>query len=254
MSEPGAGEGPRAGTSGNDFRGPAAAQTGQFNTQVNHYAEPRSKLWLAVTGAAAVVVTVGAVVLMLKLGDDDGNRDGASPNSAVPPGTSPSVTAPVSPSAQAGGGAGAAGAGGVGSSPSGAVSPTEDAVQWTGTVRLAEQGPKLDAVPPTMERYTRDVRLGLVSKPPRLSGSDSLDNETNLAVWQGRGKPSRKECADLVSTQGMKFAEVSKGTVLCVRTNGGRMAALTVTATSESFTTGVMADAVVWSETASGGR
>ncbi|GHG81131.1 hypothetical protein [Streptomyces griseocarneus] len=247
MSEPGAGAGAgHGGTSGNDFRGPAAAQTGQHNTQVNHYAEPRSKVWLMVTGAAAVVLTVGTVLALLRLGDDSG---GASQGGqAVPPGAVPSpqvtglATAPAS--AQSGPAA----------SPSGVLAAPSDAVQWTGVVRIAESGPKLDAVPPTTEKYARDVRLALVD-PPRLAGADSSLNPTNLAEWKGQGKPGRKECADLVSTQGVghMMTEVKEGTVICVRTTGGRTAVLTVTSTSNSFSTGVMAETTVWSQ-ASGGH
>lgn len=247
MSEPGAGGRPgHGGTSGNDFHGPAAAQAGQYNTQVNHYAPPRSKVWLAVTGAAAVVLTVGTVLALLKFGDDsDGSpRDGGG--AAVPPGvaSSPSASglATVPVPAQ----------NGSGSTPSGAAAPA-DAVQWTGAVRIAETGPKLDAVPPTTERYGLDIRLGMVS-PPRLFGADMASSTTNLAEWKGPGKPTRKACADLVASQGLwQFGEVKEGTVICVRTNGGRTAVLTVTSISDSFGTGVMADAIVWSQV-SGGR
>ncbi|MEU1374499.1 hypothetical protein ABZ442_12610 [Streptomyces triculaminicus] len=247
MSDPGARPG-HGGTSGNDFHGPAAAQAGQYNTQVNHYAPPRSKAWLAVTGAAAVVLTVGTVLALVKFsGDSDGSsRDGGG--AAVPPGAASSPSAAGLATAVP-----APAQNGAGPTPSGAVAAPADAVQWTGAVRISETGPRLDAVPPTTEKYGLDIRLGLIS-PPRLFGADMASSTTNLAEWKGPGKPTRKACADLVSSQGTgQFGEVKEGTVICVRTNGGRIAVLTVTSISDSFSAGVMADAIVWSQV-SGGR
>ncbi|MFF6997419.1 hypothetical protein ACFY93_21010 [Streptomyces sp. NPDC008313] len=60
--------------------------------------------------------------------------------------------------------------------------------------------------------------------------------------------PTRQECSDLISTQSVSRMEVKKGTIVCVRTHGGRIAVLTVTSTSNNFNTGVMAQATVWSE------
>ncbi|MEX2985476.1 hypothetical protein [Streptomyces sp. C36] len=250
MSEPGAGAGARpgtGGTSGNDFHGPAAAQAGQYNTQVNHYAPPRSKAWLAVTGAAAVVLTVGTVLALIKFGSDSDRSAHDGGRVVVPPGaaSSPSAAGLATVPAPAQNGSGP--------SPSGAGAVPADAVQWTGAVRIAEIGPKLDAVPPAAVRFERDIHLVMVN-PPRVFGADNGVNTPNLAEWKGPGKPTRKACADLVSSQGTgQFGEVKEGTVICVRTSGGRTAVLTVTSISDSFSTGVMVDAIVWSQV-SGGR
>jgi hypothetical protein len=129
--------------------------------------------------------------------------------------------------------------------PAASVSTASSAVRYTGSVRIAEAGPDLDSVPPELASYDYDVHLGLVD-PPRLSGG--LGSGPVLAVWPGRTMPARKQCSDLVSTQGVGQVKADTGSVVCLRTDAGRTAVLTVTSTSDSFTTGVLAQATVWSE------
>ena len=133
------------------------------------------------------------------------------------------------------------------SAPTAAVSPDPTGTAYTLLVRIAEMGPDLDANPPAITDNP-DVRLGQVD-PPRLSDSDIGDvNPPPLAVWPGPGMPTRQQCATLVSTQGIRTVEVKKGTVVCLRTDGGRIAVLTITSTTNEFSTGVMAQASVWPE------
>ncbi len=60
--------------------------------------------------------------------------------------------------------------------------------------------------------------------------------------------PSRQQCSDLISTQAIETVEVKKGTVVCLQTDAGRIAVLTVTSTSNGFNTGEMAQVTVWAE------
>ncbi|MEU7640906.1 hypothetical protein AB0C11_33395 [Streptomyces sp. NPDC039016] len=90
------------------------------------------------------------------------------------------------------------------------------------------------------------MRLGLID-PPRLVGY-GINNAPSLAVWPHPGMPTRGKCAELVSTQGVNTVEIRKGMVLCAQTDAGRIAVLTVTSVSNSFSTGEMAQVSVWSE------
>lgn len=110
-------------------------------------------------------------------------------------------------------------------------------------MRIAEDGPLLDETPPEIDPNRSDVHLGFI-RPPRIFG------DNGLAAWAERKMPTRQECSDLISTQGVSNMEVKKGTVVCVQTRAGRIAVLTVTSTSNDFGTGVMAQATVWSEIA----
>ncbi|MET9802619.1 hypothetical protein [Streptomyces sp. NPDC006368] len=233
------------GPSGNVYRG-SAGQTGYNNQQFNYYPPPpppsRGPRWLVVAGAVALVLTGGVVIALIKLAGAFG--DGAKGAERTPQNP---VVSPDAASAQAGP---------VGSpesvtSPStapGTASPAgSDPVHWENAVRITEMGPTLDTKPPRLVTYGRDLHLALVY-PPQVAESDSLNNPSNLAVWPGPGVPGRKQCLDLVSAQGIAMTEVKKGTVLCVRTGGGRIARLTVTTASNDPTVGVEARTTVWSE------
>lgn len=129
--------------------------------------------------------------------------------------------------------------------PSASLPDTSKDILYTGPVRIAESGPQLDYNPPKRDNLWYDVSLGLID-PPRISTRS--DSKVNLAVWPERKMPTRQECSDLIATQGVWMVEVQKGTVVCLKTEAGRTAVLTITSTSDSFSTGVMAQATVWSE------
>ncbi|WP_281154671.1 hypothetical protein [Streptomyces sp. HYC2] len=123
--------------------------------------------------------------------------------------------------------------------PSASLSSDSKPIQYTGLVRISSSWLNLDVVPPKSDSSHFDVSLGLVS-PPQIDGS--------LALWTGSGMPNRQQCSDLLSTQGMQRVEVKKGTVVCLQTEEGRIAVLTITSTSNDFDTGEMAQVTVWSE------
>lgn len=114
-------------------------------------------------------------------------------------------------------------------------------------MRIAEAGPILDSVPPKTDNYSDDVRLALID-PPRISGNDASIDPPNLALWSGPAMPTRQQCSDLISTQGIRTVEAKKGMVFCVKTHAGRIAVLTITSMSDDFSTGEMAQVTVWSE------
>ncbi|MFI9325184.1 hypothetical protein ACIGXI_36170 [Kitasatospora aureofaciens] len=229
---------------GNTFDGPAAAQTGPGGTQINHFHAPpptkgrRAVVALSIAGALAVVV--GTVLAVRLAGTGSDARD---PNAASRvPGTSATQTTPApalpSPSPVAATGQSDLPA------PAASLPPTEGTVQFQGTVRIAEYGPELDKNPPVIDPYHWDVTMGMVD-PVRIS---TPFGTTDLAVWTGQGMPTRKQCADLVSTQGQFRATVTVGTVVCLKTQGGRTAALTITSVTDNFNTGLTAQATVWSK------
>ncbi|GAA4910135.1 hypothetical protein ACFPM3_11355 [Streptomyces coeruleoprunus] len=232
--------------SDNAFHGSANVQAGGANFQnINHYPPPSRSVWPAVGGVLSVVLAAaaGALLVALKFGDDPDDRGGGQAREPAPasvpalaPGTSgpaaaPRTTPPSTPPA-----------------PRTGTEDAADRVQWTGTLRITEEGPRLDERPPVKYSYLRDVWLAQTD-PAVLQGSDWSVNSTNLALWQGSTAPTRKDCAELVSTQGIDQVEVGRGTVVCVRTMYGRTAVLTVVSVSSSLRQGVLAEARVWSET-----
>lgn len=131
--------------------------------------------------------------------------------------------------------------------PSATLSSDSKAIQYTGPVRIAGTGPDLDVAPtPKIDDSGQDVRLQLID-PPRINGY-GVTNSPSLAMWTGSAMPNRQQCSTLLSTQGVPTVEVKKGTVVCVQTDAGRIAVVTVTSTSNDFSTGEMAQVTVWCE------
>ncbi len=198
---------------------------------------PSPKGLVAVVSCLLLVVTSFGYILLKAAPNRSAHQPAAGPGSpsTAGPGSSPSAqsSSPSSSDAPA---------------PTASLDATSQAIQWTGTVRIAEAGPKLDSVPAAEgDQLEADVTLGLVD-PPRIYGEDGSINPTNLALWPGPGMPDRQQCSDLISTQGIRHIEVKTGTVVCVKTHAGRIAVLTIKSTTNSFSTGEMAQASVWSQ------
>ncbi|MFC9926206.1 hypothetical protein [Streptomyces sp. NPDC127190] len=241
--------GDEGGVAGNTFQGNTAAQSGPRSTQYNLYlgeqrgdrGRPRLIAVLLVAALAAGALTWGLVQLSGRGGSSAAGKGGPVPSGVTPPSTSASPrSADAQPSRTASQGDVPA--------PSASVSPPSNGIQWTGSVRISEYGPMLDKNPPGRSRYgfEADVQLGLVD-PPRLSSDDPT-----LALWSGRGMPTRQDCSDLVNTKGVTMVEAKAGSVICLTTKEGRTAVLTITSISNQFSTGVLAQASVWSEAGSG--
>ncbi|MGW2492024.1 hypothetical protein ACWCV9_33035 [Streptomyces sp. NPDC001606] len=243
--------GDEGGVAGNTFQGNTAAQSGPQSTQYNLYlgeqrggrGRPRLIAVLLVAALAVGALTWGLVELSGRGGSRAAGKGGPGPVPSGP--TSPSTSAsPHSADSQP---SRTAGQGDV-PAPSASVSSPSNSIQWTGSVRISEYGPMLDKNPPGRSRYgfEADVQLGLVD-PPRLSSDDPT-----LALWSGHGMPTRQDCSDLVNTKGVTMVEAKVGSVICLTTKEGRTAVLTITSISNKFSTGVLAQASVWSEAGSG--
>ncbi|MEV5421346.1 hypothetical protein AB0K85_00870 [Streptomyces cellulosae] len=203
---------------------------------------------------AALVTTIGGglfgllnvLVPLLADGGTGGGPEAAAPESSAHASRTPDSTVPspsITPSANQPVGSDAPGLSDS-PAPSATLGPERNTIQYTGTVRIAYAGPDLDVVPPEISEYDNDIHLGLV-EPPRISTGLS---SSAMALWSGSTMPGRQQCSDLVSTQAINTVEVKKGTVVCLRTDAGRIAVLTVTSTSNGFNTGGMAQVTVWSE------
>ncbi|MFE2670711.1 hypothetical protein [Streptomyces mirabilis] len=129
--------------------------------------------------------------------------------------------------------------------PSASLSSISKAIQYTGLVRIAKAGPDLDVIPPKRGTSGQDV---VIHFDPAQIDAYSVVDEPRLALWTGSVMPNRQDCSDLLSTQGGTTVEVKKATVVCVRTDAGRIAVLTITSTSDDSSTGDIAQATVWSE------
>lgn len=188
--------------------------------------------------AALIAAVATVVVAVLQLGSNDDNSGAPENKPAVTSGSQTGV--PVQPAESDSPSLSDTPA------PSAPVTSDSNASQYTRTVRIAETGPDLDVDPPKLDHSSQDVRLALID-PPRITGY-GVTSQPSLALWSGSAMPTRKECSDLLSTQGVPTVEVKKGTVVCIQTDAGRIAVLTITSTSNDFSTGEMAQVTVWSE------
>ncbi|MFG3498030.1 hypothetical protein [Streptomyces sp. NPDC047928] len=226
------------------------AQVGDGNNQFVQHVWPWRGVWSVVAGVLSVVLAAaaGAILVVLQV---TGGRE--SPSGAARPGpATPSASAPATDAPDPTGPALAPETAPLPTaSPSAspdlpAVPTTADRVRWEGRLRFGDDGPRLDEDPPVKSDYLRDVWLG-ETDPAVLYGGDWI--KANLALWQGSEAPTRAECAELVSTQGVGQVEVDRGSVVCIRTIYGRTAVLTIVSVSSSRDEGILAEARVWSET-----
>ncbi|MFF8953431.1 hypothetical protein ACF09I_32190 [Streptomyces sp. NPDC014940] len=202
---------------------------------------------LVTTAGGGVFGLINALIPVLADSGKDDGPEAAAPASSAHASQTPNSTVPSAGAIPSANQPAVSDSPGLSDSPapSATLSSESDAIQYTGTVRIAYAGPDLDVVPPKIGEYDNDVHLGLV-EPPRISTGLS---SSALALWSDSAMPSRQQCSDLISTQAIESVEVKKGTVVCLRTDAGRIAVLTVTSTSNGFGSGEMAQVTVWSET-----
>jgi hypothetical protein len=193
---------------------------------------------------SVIAAAIGAVGLYALMHDEPGTVFGQ--------GSSPSPTATSAADPQARGDS--KGSPGAAVAPEESNSPAQEsprvaepAEQWQGTLLLDTSGGKdLDgARPTTVNSFTvdGDIALGLMGDGWQVMAPGG----GAVSQWKGDGKPpGQAACAESVDTTGSPYAPVSLGTVLCVRTDGGRIARLQVTKLPEDYTFGVQFDAVVW--------
>jgi hypothetical protein len=125
----------------------------------------------------------------------------------------------------------------------------DQALQWKGTVTLTEQGADLDSVPASVTAQFGDIDVSTRREEAVAvwGGATLTSNGPNLVLWTRNGPPDRRHCADLVASQGAETVAASPGQVVCVRTNLGHVA--TVTIGSVSPGSEVVADVQVWQAT-----
>ncbi|MFE7582535.1 hypothetical protein ACFU5Y_13380 [Streptomyces gardneri] len=122
-------------------------------------------------------------------------------------------------------------------------------VEWQGALALTyAENKDLDSTPPAHSgiNVENDVSIYTFGTSPRMQ----LGNGVKSLVWKDASKaPAYADCAGVVDTLGTSVeVELKTGLALCVSTNDGRLARLTVKELSglASDTTGVF-DVVVWS-------
>ncbi|MET9453380.1 hypothetical protein [Streptomyces cinerochromogenes] len=189
-------------------------------------------------GVFGLVSAVAPAVLTSADKDDKPSvQTSEAPGRTVPPATAAPPTDQPTESGSSGAPA-----------PSASGSSDTKAIQYTGPVRIADAGPDLDVVPPKIGLGDPDPDVVVAPFDPSHIDAYSVVDEPRLALWTSSTMPSRQDCSDLISTQGGTRVDVKKGTVVCVRTDAGRIAVLTVTSTSNDSDTGDWAQVTVWSE------
>ncbi|NWF25976.1 hypothetical protein HW130_06790 [Streptomyces sp. PKU-EA00015] len=128
-------------------------------------------------------------------------------------------------------------------SPSSAL--PEPSVQWSGVMVLGLEGKELDDGQPTKPSQFSygDLVIG--------SGAGGFDvfpgSNGAVSLWRIDGDlPDHEACAGTVEAAAAHSVPVRPGTVLCVKTDGGRLARLRVTRIPEGVMPAVEFDAVVW--------
>lgn len=181
--------------------------------------------WPAVVGALAAAAS--ALVAFLTF---------VRPHGSAPP-PSPAPTA-SSPAPRGSGGSG--GSGQPSSAPGPAVSG-QDVVRWHGLLRIPLEGVYLDQNPP---KATDGANWDVAAGDSNTLLGDSLVNGQGIALWTAGGQPTRKQCADQVDTQGQQVLAVRVGSMVCVKTQQGRVALLVVKSIGSDYTD--EADTTVW--------
>lgn len=184
--------------------------------------------WIA-AGATIVAALIAALVPVLSSSGDDKN-DGAV--------TTPSASGPTSGSAPAT----------PSQTPSSVPPPSATPAGgplWQGKMLLDTEARDLDAAPPERVGYsdTGDVYMLLNNE---MSGW----NETLIAQWTEPGSlPGPEDCSNVVDTLGSRTkVQLTKKTVLCVRTSERNIARLKVATLDEGGALNSRAtfDTVVW--------
>ncbi|TCC30007.1 hypothetical protein [Kribbella speibonae] len=185
--------------------------------------------WIA-AGATIVAAFIAALVPVLGSSGDDKN-DGAVTTPSASGSTSGS--APATPPSQT-----------PSSAPSPSASPAGGPL-WQGKMLLDTEARDLDAAPPERVGYsdTGDVYMLLNNE---MSGW----NETLIAQWtEPGGLPGPEDCSNVVDTLGSRSkVQLTKKTVLCVRTSERNIARLKVATLDEGGALNSRAtfDTVVW--------
>lgn len=235
-----AGASPLAGSAGVSPRPPHVNGRSPQLGAAHEPAPPRHQRWVF-SGAAAILLAVavvaGIVVATRAAAPDTGTaavtgpkgvaattQAGGRPDNLA---AGPTSTASVAPSASTVGAAGAAGA-----SPAASGSAATD-VLHAGTVRLSSiLGRPAEAFDLDSGTKAEEDGFGAGQRPDVLAGAKGLaaDSSAQFAVWSLPGAPTAAGCAAIPATLWspvMVVTPLALGPVLCVRTDQGRLAAIT---------------------------
>jgi hypothetical protein len=190
----------------------------------NRYLGLTAEAW-GVVGAIAAVAAVLLALLPL-FGKNDGGS--GPPNSPV-------ASSPDSSGASAQ-------SSGVPPSSISSTSTQGFARQWgPGILLITNNYTDLDSVPPNVNSGNLDINIS----------NGQLEDEYHLVAWTSAKMPTARECADLISTQGLSDLKPTRqGQVICAATDKGNIAVLVVKridVDSGDNITDTLVQATVWS-------
>jgi len=129
-----------------------------------------------------------------------------------------------------------------------------DAVRWQGHVMITINQVDLDSVPVDngggSQVSVYDSTTAFESGPYQLSALPY--GSMTISVWSGSATPTRSQCYDQVSSQGVEQVTVTNGTMVCVYTAGGRIALVKVLDDQADGGDGILTDVTVWSQVSAG--
>ena len=129
-----------------------------------------------------------------------------------------------------------------------------DAVRWQGHVMITINQVDLDSVPVDNGGGSQvsiyDSTTAFESGPYQLSALPY--GSMTISVWSGSATPTRSQCYDQVSSQGVEQITVTNGTMVCVYTAGGRIALVKVLDDQADGGDGILTDVTVWSQVSAG--
>lgn len=193
----------------------------------------RLNIWLTFAGTIIAAI-IGGVFALVAAGRDDPEPPAAGAQRPAPQQT----TAGNAPATTTGAVAGTGAAG---------------TVRWSGQVVASTSGlsdaVELDTRPPRSLDDTGsagDLSVGRLGAGRFDLSKAALGLPSSFAVWDAAGTPEMPQCQEAAQARGVpQLAGVEVGAVLCVRTNEGRTARLTVRKV-DAQAGAVTFDAVVW--------
>ncbi|MGV9540640.1 hypothetical protein ACWDSF_04875 [Nocardia beijingensis] len=184
----------------------------------------------------------GLIVLAVEKSTDDDKDDSATGTStSAQPTTRSDTPADRAPSSAA---------------PATSASASPDDVRWSGRLNLTYFD--LDSVPPRVlsnnsgasawVSYDREASGGFSAATLYGVGGGFFTTKPTVALWTTQAEPTRKQCSDLVATQGAETLPVTTDSAYCVRTAAGRTAFIAGIALDNAVKA-YTAKVVVWSAT-----
>jgi hypothetical protein len=189
--------------------------------------------WQFVGVLVAVAALVVAIIQLM-----------AAPGDEPPPATAASAT-PITPTTVP---ATVATSAAVSVSSAPASGPSEGTTRWQKPVTVQQEfdtSVDLDPVPPRTTTVDEEGDVTASSMLDTYGRVTDYDQSSRVAEWKGDGKPDFAACRErALAGGGDEVDNVRRGTVLCVETDEGNVARLTITEVIKFK--GFEADTVVW--------